>query len=123
MPFQPTDKITMSVSPAVQLAPYQWLRPHVSLTRAAGDDVNKTIEDMSQDLRKLALHAATVELGLCDELAAAITQGDLTTYLQKAVNNESITQEITDVGIGIAITRATGKETNTVRKVSKARKA
>jgi hypothetical protein len=121
MPLLPGDSVTISVSPSIELAKYQFLKPHVSLTRVIGEDPQQTIADMEKEVRQLALKAAAVELSLDDELISALRAGDLHNYIKGAIENEQITekhtQQLQDTGVPA---RDATKATRLVRKALKA---
>lgn len=88
MPLKPGDTVTLSISPTVQLAPYQYLKPTASLTRKLGDDVESSLEEMSADLRKLAARATLMELNVVNDLYDALGSGDqksLEAYCMKEI--------------------------------------
>ncbi len=87
MALQKGDVVTLSASPTIPLAPYINLKPSASITVTLGDDIVSTIDRAKSDLRRLLLQSAAIELGVSNDLSAALKSGDLEGYIEKELNH------------------------------------
>ena len=70
------DKVTLSINPVIQLADYRYVKPHAAITHEIesndAEGIQKEIDTVSIDLRKLCMRACGIELGMLDELYAKL---------------------------------------------------
>lgn len=74
MPLRQGDTVSLSISPAVQLTRYQFLKSHATLTRVLGADPEADVADAQQELRKLYFQTVHAELTMLDELSQIISK-------------------------------------------------
>lgn len=75
MALRPGDTVSLSVSPAVSLTKYQFLKAHATVTRKLGDDPEADLADMRVELRRVYMAAVHDELTMMGELTELI-RGD-----------------------------------------------
>jgi len=87
------DRVTLGVSPTVEVAPYQFLKPTASVTRTLGDDVDGDIADMQAALTDAIYRATEVHVAATAELMDAIEDGGLERVLDACERNASVRSE------------------------------
>lgn len=94
------DVITLSASPTIPLAKYQFLKPHASVQVVIGDDAEQSLEDGRERLQAAVYHAALTELTFVDELTAQLSDDSsiegLVQFLLEKVNGETSLKESDD---------------------------
>ena len=66
------DKITLTVSPTIQVVPFQFLKASASVQRTLTADIEKDLEETKQAVEQLYLHNVEVELGLFTSVLEAV---------------------------------------------------
>lgn len=97
MPIQSGDRVSVSISPTISLAPYVNLKSHATVSRDVpeGADHKEFLDKLTDDVREVCYNALATELGVMNELSAAIARGDdLTEYLKAKVTNEHPRQTV-----------------------------
>lgn len=87
MALKPGDIVTLTINPTVCIAPYTFLKPGASLTRALGDDTVSSLKEMEEDVRALSLQAAAAELDIATSLKNAVDAGTLEAYVAEEITN------------------------------------
>lgn len=85
--LKPGDSVSISVSPTIQLREYQFLKPSATVRRVLSDDVDGDLAEMAVEVRRLAVRAATIELGLINELLDVVEEGDMDTLAAYLAEN------------------------------------
>ena len=92
------DRITVSINPTIPLGPYQNLKPFASVSFDSTDDEEADMARASVILRRIALRALVLELGMVDELVGALANGPeaLAEYAKKELSDVTSRTEKTE---------------------------
>ncbi len=91
------DKVTLSISPVVNVTKYDRLKPHASVTFDIGENPDCDIDAAEKELRMLACRAMLLEAELTCELQTAMDSGDgaFRAFLEKETNRGNIKKDHT----------------------------
>lgn len=87
MTLKSGDVVSLSLRPPLQLSRYQHLKTAVQLTRTVGDDPEKDLQEMREELRRLYFAQLHEDLGLTGELTTIIEQGSIEELAAYALRN------------------------------------
>ena len=92
MALKSGDVVSLSLRPPLQLSRFQHLKTSVELTRTVGDDPERDLREMREELRRLYFAQLHEDLGLTGELTTIIEQGsieELAAYALRQVNQDA----------------------------------
>lgn len=97
--FRTGQRITLSASPTIQLAEYQYLKPMASITITVGDDPESDIEDAREGLQRAIYESIRVELGIRNDIQEFLAETEeidldtLAAFCTEKANGHEVTVE------------------------------
>jgi len=85
-----SERISVSINPSVQIAPYQFVKPGATVAFDATGDFEGDMAKAEAQLRRIVCRAVLVELNIINDLSSALKDGveGLAAFCQKEIGYE-----------------------------------